>query len=83
MIAEQQDAESALKAYEALRREATANIVLTNRQNGPEVVMQIVEERAPNGFTNLGDIISDKELEEIAVRYKKIAGFDRESLNAK
>ncbi len=83
VIAEQQDAESALKAYEALRREATANIVLTNRQNGPEVVMQIVEERAPNGFTNLGDIISDKELEEIAVRYKKIAGFDRESLNAK
>ena len=83
VIAEQQDAESALKAYEALRREATANIVLTNRQNGPEVVMQIVEERAPNGFTNLGDIISNTELEEIAVRYKKIAGFDRESLNAK
>lgn len=83
VIAEQQDAESALKAYEALRREATANIVLTNRQNGPEVVMQIVEERAPNGFANLGDIISDTELEEIAVRYKKIAGFDRESLNAK
>lgn len=83
VIAEQQDAESALKAYEALRREATANIVLTNRQNGPEVVMQIVEERAPNGFANLGDIISDTELEEIAVRYKKIAGFDRKSLNAK
>ncbi|MER2112318.1 MAG: flavin-dependent oxidoreductase, partial [Solibacillus isronensis] len=69
--------------YEALRREATANIVLTNRQNGPEVVMQIVEDRAPNGFANLDDIISDTELEEIAVRYKKIAGFDRETLNAK
>lgn len=83
VIAEQQDAETTLKAYEALRREATANIVLTNRQNGPEVVMQIVEERAPNGFANLDDIISQTELEEIANRYKKIAGFDRESLNAK
>lgn len=85
MIAEQQeqDAVTTLKAYEALRREATANIVLTNRQNGPEVVMQIVEDRAPNGFTNLDDIISDTELKEIAVRYKKIAGFDRETLNAK
>lgn len=83
VIAEQQDAESTLKAYEALRREATANIVLTNRQNGPEVVMQIVEERAPNGFDNLDDVISYAELEEIANRYKKIAGFDRESLNAK
>lgn len=85
VIAEQQeqDAVTTLKAYEALRREATANIVLTNRQNGPEVVMQIVEDRAPNGFANLEDIISDTELEEIAVRYKKIAGFDRETLNAK
>lgn len=83
VIAEQQDAETTLKAYEALRREATANIVLTNRQNGPEVVMQIVEDRAPNGFANLDDIISYTELEEIANRYKKIAGFERESLNAK
>lgn len=85
VIAEQQeqDAVTTLKAYEAQRREATANIVLTNRQNGPEVVMQIVEDRAPNGFANLDDIISDTELEEIAVRYKKIAGFDRETLNAK
>lgn len=85
VIAEQQDqdAVTTLKAYEALRREATANIVLTNRQNGPEVVMQIVEDRAPNGFANLDDIIPDTELEEIAVRYKKIAGFDRETLNAK
>lgn len=83
VIVEQQDAETTLKAYEALRREATANIVLTNRQNGPEVVMQIVEDRAPNGFANLDDIISYTELEEIANRYKKIAGFERESLNAK
>src|SRR5690606_15288449 len=83
VIAQQQDAETALKAYEALRREATANIVLTNRQNGPEVVMQIVEDRAPNGFADLEDIISNTELEEIAASYKKIAGFDRESLNAK
>jgi len=83
VIVEQQDAETTLKAYEALRREATANIVLTNRQNGPEAVMQIVEDRAPNGFANLDDVISYTELEEIANRYKKIAGFDRESLNAK
>ena len=83
VIAEQQDAETTLKAYEALRREATANIVLTNRQNGPEAVMQIVEDRAPNGFENLDDVVSYEELEEIANRYKKIAGFDRESLNAK
>lgn len=83
VIEQHQDAELALKAYEAVRREATAKIVLMNRQNGPEAVMQIVEERAPNGFDNLDDVISYEELEEIANQYKKIAGFDRESLNNK
>ncbi|RHW40168.1 flavin-dependent oxidoreductase [Lysinibacillus yapensis] len=83
IIAEQPDAELALKEYEARRLQPTANIVLTNRQNGPEQVMQIVEERAPEGFENLDDVISYEELEAIANKYKKIAGFDRESLNSK
>jgi len=76
-------AEQVLKAYEQARLEPTANIVYTNRKNGPEVVMQLVEERAPNGFENLDEVISRQELEEIATKYKKIAGFDRESLNKK
>jgi len=42
-----------------------------------------VEERAPNGFDNLYDVISPKELEDIAQRYKKIAGFEKEILNQK
>ncbi|MDN4494324.1 flavin-dependent oxidoreductase [Ureibacillus aquaedulcis] len=83
VIEGQQDVETALKEYEAKRREATANIVLMNRQNGPEQVMQIVEERAPNGFDNLDDVISYEELAEIANKYKQVAGFDRETLNSK
>ncbi|WP_160723042.1 flavin-dependent oxidoreductase [Bacillus sp. USDA818B3_A] len=82
-ILEHYDAERALKVYEDVRLEATANIVRTNRKNGPEQVMQIVEERAPNGFTNLDDVVSYQELEEIANKYKQIAGFDREKLNSK
>ena len=72
----------ALRAYEAERREKTARIVLSNRQQGPEIVMQMVEERAPNGFRNLHDVISRAELEEVANRYKAVAGFDRDRLNA-
>ena len=83
VIEGQPDAELALKEYEALRLDATANIVLTNRQNGPEQVMQIVEDRAPNGFENLNDVISYEELAQIANKYKQIAGFDKESLNSK
>jgi hypothetical protein len=50
---------------------------------GPEQVMQIAEERAPGGFKNIHEIISQEELESIANRYKKTAGFDKETLNKK
>ncbi|MFC7685317.1 flavin-dependent oxidoreductase [Ureibacillus sp. GCM10028918] len=83
VIEEHLDAETALKEYETRRREATANIVLMNRQNGPEQVMQIVEERAPGGFDKLDDVVSYEELAEIANKYKQVAGFDRETLNNK
>jgi 2-polyprenyl-6-methoxyphenol hydroxylase-like FAD-dependent oxidoreductase len=74
--------EIALRAYEHARLDSTAQIVLSNRRHGPEIVMQIVEERAPNGFTRLSDVIWYRELEEIANPYKAIAGFDRDRLNA-
>lgn len=80
-LCDEKDISSALKNYEHKRLPATAALVLQNRQMGPEQVMQIVEERAPRGFENLHDVISQQELEEIASRYKKIAGFDKEELN--
>ena len=78
-----EDIAIAMKEYEAIRLPATSNIVLQNRMMGPEEVMQIVEERAPDGFDHLYDVISREELESIAARYKKIAGFDKEVLNQK
>ncbi len=73
----------ALAAYEALRRPATSAIVLANRGNGPEQVMQIVEERAPNGFAQVHDVIPAAELEAVAARYKIVAGFDLATLRAR
>jgi 5-methylphenazine-1-carboxylate 1-monooxygenase len=75
------DIAAALRDYEARRRPATARVTLSNRQQGPERVMQIVEERAPQGFADLDAVISRAELEAIAAEYKQIAGFDRETLN--
>ena len=72
----------ALAAYEAERRPRTSGIVLANRKNGPEQVMQIVEERAPGGFSDLDAVISHDELTAIASTYKKLAGFDPAILNA-
>ena len=74
-------AEAALQAYEDERRPATAKIVLANRGNGPEQVMQMVEERAPDGFERIEDVLTSEELEGAAAGYKRLAGFDKDALN--
>ncbi|MDP2409271.1 MAG: flavin-dependent oxidoreductase [Pseudolabrys sp.] len=74
---------AALQAYEDERRPATTQLVLLNRKNGPEQVMQMVEERAPDGFDQVTDVLSRQELEDIAANYKKVAGFQVDALNAK
>jgi 2-polyprenyl-6-methoxyphenol hydroxylase-like FAD-dependent oxidoreductase len=74
---------AALAAYEAERRPATSDLVMLNRRNGPEQVMQMVEERAPDGYKVVTDVLSLKELEDIAANYKRVAGFQVEALNAK
>lgn len=74
------DSAYALREYEAERLPRTAGIVLRNRMNGPEQVMQLAEERAPQGFAEIGQVIPHAELEAIALRYKQLAGFDRQSL---
>lgn len=77
------EASAALEAYEAERRPATARIVLANRRNGPEQVMQLVQERAPDGFARIEDVLTREELEEAAAGYKRLAGFDKDELNAR
>jgi 2-polyprenyl-6-methoxyphenol hydroxylase-like FAD-dependent oxidoreductase len=77
------DVPAALEAYEAERRPATTDLVMLNRRNGPEQVMQIIEERAPEGFDVVTDVLSQQELEDIAANYKRVAGFQVEGLNAK
>ena len=80
-LAQQPSIEKAVAAYDAERRPATAAVVLANRKVGPEQCMEIVEERAPGGYTNLDDVIKPQELEEISYAYKHTAGFDPETLN--
>lgn len=72
----------ALREYEAERLPRTAGIVLRNRMNGPEQVMQMAEEKAPNGFRHVNDVIPQETLEAISLRYKRLAGFDKDSLKS-
>jgi 2-polyprenyl-6-methoxyphenol hydroxylase-like FAD-dependent oxidoreductase len=74
---------AALEAYEAERRPATAAIVAANRGNGPDQVLELVEARAPDGFARVEDVLSETELAETAAAYRRVAGFDKDALNAR
>ena len=67
----------ALASYEAQRLPATREIVLANRRGGPERVVDVVSERAPDGFADLAAVIADEELEAISRGYAVMAGFAR------
>ena len=57
------------------RRPATGAIVLANRGFGPELPMKLVEERAPDGFDDIADVITPDEIAEVTDGYRRTAGF--------
>jgi 5-methylphenazine-1-carboxylate 1-monooxygenase len=67
--------DAALRAYEAERRPKTAAIVLHNRRGGPERVLDLVAQRAPDGFSRLHDVIASAELANIIGGYAQLAGL--------
>ena len=76
-LAVSEDPVSALLSYEAERAPATAAIVHANRSGGPERVIDLVESRAPSGFTQLEDVASEAELRAVVGGYAQMAGFAR------
>jgi 2-polyprenyl-6-methoxyphenol hydroxylase-like FAD-dependent oxidoreductase len=75
--------EAAVAAYDAQRRPATAAVVEANRLGGPMRPLRLVHERAPDGFERIEDVLSARELADIAADYKRTAGFDVEGLNGR
>ena len=80
-LVEEADIDAALLRYDNERVPVTGKIVLQNRQKGPDFIMDLMEERFPNGFSE-GEIPHD-ELEGIMENYKQVAGFDIKTLNEK
>ena len=74
---------AALAAYETVRREAVNALVLANRGDGPDKILDVVAQKAPDGFLDIADVMSRAELEGEASRYKAIAGMDIDALNAR
>ena len=75
------DAEGALKTYEAQRLPLTAEVVRMNRRNPPDAILREVFERTGDKpFDRVENVISEAELVALSESYKRVAGYDRDSL---
>ncbi len=74
---------AALEAYESALRPQTEKIVLANRGSGPDAIMQKVEDLCGGQFERIEDVIPQADLAAHAARYKALAGFSIEDLNAR
>jgi 5-methylphenazine-1-carboxylate 1-monooxygenase len=72
----------ALAAYEAERLPLTAEIVRSNRKGGPEGVIDAVEALAPDGFSDIEQVLPYAEREAIVRGYAQKAGFAKEQVKA-
>jgi 2-polyprenyl-6-methoxyphenol hydroxylase-like FAD-dependent oxidoreductase len=77
-------APQALAAYEARRLAPTSGVVLENRRNPPDAILREVYERTGDKpFDRVDEVISQAELREISERYKRVTGYDRDTLQPK
>jgi 2-polyprenyl-6-methoxyphenol hydroxylase-like FAD-dependent oxidoreductase len=82
-LAGRADPVEALKVYEAERLDTTSAVVMANRANPPDAILREVFLRTGDRpFDRIDDVISHNELAALSDGYKRIAGYDRESLKA-
>jgi 5-methylphenazine-1-carboxylate 1-monooxygenase len=68
-LARHADPARALLAYQDQRLPVTTEIVHRNRRGGPEEVIDLVEQRAPDGFAHITDVVDPAELEAVVNSY--------------
>ena len=71
------DPAAALTHYQNQRIAAMNDIIIRNRNLGLETVLQLAEERAPNGFARITDVLSQDELESDRAQFQEGRGHRR------
>ena len=75
------DFEIALKKYEQKRLKAVNELVLLNRADPPDTMLREVHRRTGDKpFARIEDVIAQEELVALSENYKRVAGFERDSL---
>lgn len=80
-LAAHADPVEALDSYEAARLPMTARIVALNRQEGLDAILDMVEERAPDGFTRIDAVMDPAVLARWVQDYKAAAGHRQHAPN--
>jgi 2-polyprenyl-6-methoxyphenol hydroxylase-like FAD-dependent oxidoreductase len=80
-LASSPDAMTGLKRYEDARLDATGRIVLGNRAQGPDKVLEIARQRAASPDVDIDAVLPFDERADIAASYKSLAGFSPAALN--
>jgi hypothetical protein len=70
-----------LSLYEQDRLPPTAQVVQMNRKGGPEGVIDLIENLAPEGFKNIEDVLPFEQRKLIVTGYASTAGFALEQVN--
>ena len=70
-----------LRRYQDERLETTTALVLATRSNPSDAYIRLVEQRAPEGFDRVEDVLSPDELDALAGAYRRITHADAEALN--
>jgi 2-polyprenyl-6-methoxyphenol hydroxylase-like FAD-dependent oxidoreductase len=74
------DAVDALKGYDNDRREKAYTVVMSNRQGGPERVIDVVLARLSGSETSVDNVASFEERKAIVHGYSQIAGYSPDQL---
>jgi 2-polyprenyl-6-methoxyphenol hydroxylase-like FAD-dependent oxidoreductase len=78
----EKDIAAAFAKYQSVRLPLTAEVVRLNRSGGPENVIDVIENLAPDGFNKVTDVISREELAKIVNGYAAVAGFSQNQVNS-
>ncbi len=75
--------EQALRVYEDEMRPATEKVIHANRGgDGPDAILDVIEELCGGVFDDIHDVMPHEDLKNHADKYKKLAGFSIDELNA-
>jgi 2-polyprenyl-6-methoxyphenol hydroxylase-like FAD-dependent oxidoreductase len=80
-LAAEPEPEAALKKYEDRRLQPTTDVVLANRERPPDAILgEVFVRTGDKPFERIEDVISPDELRALSEGYKRVAGYDKETL---